>query len=606
MRFPGGRALYAVCREEITNVQQQTAAGADPVTADLVVLGSGAAGLTAALTASLAGLQVIVLEHARDVGGTSARSSGTVWVPGNHYVRTHSGHDDREHAGRYLASLAGERDEPVMRKAYLDNAPLMIEDLHERAGIRFRPYLTAPDYRQDHPGAASGGRPLEPLPFDGRLLGAEFSRLAWPLPELMLFGRMMVTRGETAQLLQADRSLPAMWLGTCLLERYLRDRMRYARGTRLVLGNALVARLYKALLDRRAPVWTSAHCERLLESGGRICAVEVAREGQVVTVRARCGVVLAGGGFPASAAWRARHLPAPLAEHTPAAPGCDGSTLDLAVAAGAALGPAGVDNALWFPSSIATRPDGSTAVYPHIVLDRAKPGLIAVNQQGQRFVDEAVSYHEFVRAMHRAHRESASIPAWLICDRPFIRRYGLGLVRPRTRSLRKYVASGYLHTAPTLEDLAGRIGLSAAGLQSTVARFNGFVRAGVDEDFDKGGNIYDRSGGDANVRPNPCLGPISTPPFYALPVLPTPLGTSRGLLTDSRARVCTASGEPIPGLYVCGNDMQSVFGGEYPGAGAQLGQAMTFAWVAARHAASASSRARSTPAVRPAAAANSL
>jgi succinate dehydrogenase/fumarate reductase flavoprotein subunit len=581
--------------EKITNVQQQMSGGTDPFIADLVVLGSGAAGLTAALTASLAGLQVITLEHDRHIGGTSARSSGTLWIPGNHYAHTHNRHDDRERAARYLASLAGERDAPIMREAYLANAPLMIEDLHDRAGIGFRPYLTAPDYRQGHPGAAGGGRALEPLPFDGRLLGADFSRLAWPLPELMLFGRMMVTRGEAAQLLRVDRSLRATWLGVRLLERYLRDRTRHARGTRLVLGNALVARLFKAVLDRGVRVWTGARSERLLQRDGRICGVEVMHEGQAVTVQARCGVVLAGGGFPANAAWRARHLPAPLAEHTPAAPGCDGSTLDLAMAAGAALGPAGLDNALWFPSSIATRADGSTAVYPHIVLDRAKPGLIAVNQRGRRFVNEAVSYHEFVRAMYRAHRESAAIPAWLICDRAFIRRYGLGLIRPRTPSLRKYVASGYLHSAPTLAELAGGIGLPTDTLQITVARFNGFARTGVDADFDKGGNLYDRAGGDARVQPNPCLGSISHPPFYALPVLPTPLGTSRGLRADSQARVCTAADEPIPGLYVCGNDMQSVFGGEYPGAGAQLGQAMAFAWVAARHAASAGAQMHGVP-----------
>lgn len=600
----GGRPPCAICLENITNAQQQTAGASDFVAADLVVLGSGAAGLTAALTASLAGLQVILLEHARDVGGTSARSSGTLWIPDNFYMRAPDRHGDRERAARYMASLAGERDEPIMREAYLANAPRMIEDLHERAGIGFRPYLTAPDYRQDHPGAASGGRPLEPLPFDGRLLGADFSRLAWPLPELMVFGRMMVTRAEAARLVRADRSLAAMWLGARLLERYLRDRTRYARGTRLVLGNALVARLFEAVLDRGVPVWTAAQSERLLQHDGRICGVEVMREGRTVTVQSRCGVVLAGGGFPASATWRERHLPAPVAEYTPAAPGCDGSTLDLALAAGAALGPAGLDNALWFPSSIATRADGSTAVYPHIVLDRAKPGLIAVNQRGRRFVNEAVSYHEFVRAMYRTHRESAAIPAWLICDRAFIRRYGLGLIRPRTLRLRKYLTRGYLRTASTLEGLAGETGLPADALQSTVARFNGFARAGVDADFDKGGNIYDRNGGDANVRPNPCLGPIANQPFYALPVLPTPLGTSRGLRADSRARVCTAAGEPIPGLYVCGNDMQSVFGGEYPGAGAQLGQAMTFAWIAARHAASADPQQHVTPTVPPPAAAN--
>jgi 3-oxosteroid 1-dehydrogenase len=564
---------------------ERSKSGDDLHATDLIVLGSGVGGLTAALAASLNGLQAVVIEHASQIGGTSARSSGTVWVPDNHYLREQGIVDDRQQAELYLASLIGKRGEEAMWKAFLEQAPKMQADLEARAGIGFRPFMTSPDYRQDHPGAAPGGRALDPLPFDGRLLGSNFSRLAWPLPELMLFGGMMVTRAEAVQLLRADRSPRAMWLGARLLGRYLRDRMRFERGARLVLGNALVARLFKALLDRGITVLTETETRRLVERSGRVCGAELTLGGRRIVVEARCGVVLAGGGFPANAAWRAQHLPTPVAEYTAAADGCDGSTLNLALSIGATLGPAGLDNAPWFPSSIARRADGSTAVYPHIVLDRAKPGLIAVNKAGRRFVNEAVSYHEFVRAMYRAHRDSPAIPAWLICDRAFIRRYGLGLIRPRTPSLRKYVDSGYLRTAPTIADLARTVGLPPEALQSTVERFNGFARTGIDEDFDKGGNRYDRGNGDVTVRPNPCLGPIEKAPFYALPVVPTPLGTSRGLRADTHARVCRESGEPIPGLYVCGNDMQSAFGGEYPGAGAQLGQAMTFGWIAARHAA---------------------
>lgn len=560
-----------------------------PSEADLIVLGSGVAGLTAALTASLSGLSAIVLEHRDHIGGTSARSSGTVWVPGNHLMAARGMTGDTEQAARYLASLVGARGDPAMWRAFLDNAAPMLADLERRAGLAFRPYMTAPDYRQDHPGAGKGGRPLEPLPFDGGTLGADFARVAWPIPELMLFGGMMVTRGEAADLLRADRSPAAMALGARLVGRYLRDRLRYKRGTRLVLGNALVARLLKALGDRGVPVLTGARAERLVTSGGRIVGVEAVIGGKKATITVRRGVVLAGGGFPANAKWRARHLPDPAPEHTPAGPGCDGSTIALGLAAGGTLGPDGIDNALWFPSSIATRADGNTAVYPHIVLDRAKPGLIAVNAEGVRFVNEAASYHEFVRGMYRAHR---AIPAWLVCDRDFLARYGLGIIRPRTPSLRKYVASGYLSEAPTVAALAGVIGLPADALETTVARHNGFAATGIDPDFGKGQSIYDRNNGDAARGPNPCIGPIARAPFYAVPVLPTPLGTSLGLVADSSARVLDADGEPIPGLYVCGNDMQSAFGGEYPGAGAQLGQAMTFAWIAARHAAGVNEPAR--------------
>ncbi len=219
------------------------------------------------------------------------------------------------------------------------------------------------------------------------------------------------------------------------------------------------------------------------------------------------------------------------------------------------------------------------------MLDRSKPGSLAVDASGRRFVNEAVSYHEFVRGMYRSNGNDRSVPCWMICDRAFVRRYGLGLIRPYTPSLTRHVRSGYLSEASTIEGLAKRIGVPEQAFAETVTRFNHFADTGVDEDFGRGETIYDRSNGDADHGPNPCLGPVATGPFYAVQLWPTPLGTSRGLAADMNARVLDKAGAPINGLYVCGNDMQSAFGGEYPGAGAQLGQAMTFAWIAARHAA---------------------
>lgn len=537
---------------------------------DLIVLGAGASGMTAALVAAIEGLRPLLVERTSQVGGTSARSSGTLWIPG-----------DAEAAGRYLDALVGDRADRRLRRAFLEAGPAMIEYLRRHAGFEFRPYSHHPDYRQELPGAALGGRPLEPPAFDGRELGERFGSVASPIPELTLFGGMMVTRAEAARLLQAHRSPSAAWLGARMLARYLADRLRHPRGTRLVLGNALVARLFFNLLRRQVPIWLSTQAERLVVEDGRVRGVEVRSGGQLRVVRASAGVLLAGGGFPASPEMRERHLPKPVAQHSPAAEACVGETIRLGIEAGGVLGAAAGDNALWFPSSVAPRRDGTIAVYPHIVLDRAKPGLVAVNASGRRFTNEAASYHEFTRAMYR----TSSVPAWLVCDRVFLWRYGLGMIRPMTLFLKPYLRNGYLKASATVEGLARAIGVDGASLAETVRRHGEMARRGADEDFGKGGNAYDLANGDPGHRPNPCLGAIALAPFYAVRVEPTPLGTSLGLVTNEFAEVLGGGSRPVGGLYAVGNDMHSVMGGEYPGAGAQLGPGMTFGYIAARHAA---------------------
>jgi 3-oxosteroid 1-dehydrogenase len=552
---------------------------------DLVVLGAGAGGMTAALVATLEGRHVLLIERSEWIGGTTALSSGTVWIPDNPYQRRLGPTPDPDAARTYLDALVDGRADRALREAFVVAGPEMIEYLEKHTDVRFQAYVQSPDYRQDLPGAANGGRPLEPLPFDGRTLGDGFDHLRWPLRELMLFGGMMVTRAEALRLLQVHRSLGAFRLGARLVARYAFDRLRYRRGTRLVLGNALAARLYRNLLDRAVTIRLATRTLRLERQHGRVAGVVVDDAGGERRIAARCGVVLAGGGFPADAAWRERFLPKPVAQHTAACDSCTGETLRLAEGVGGALGPAGEDNALWFPSSVGLRDDGSTAVYPHIALDRSKPGLVAVNSSGRRFVDEAVSYHEFVRAMYRSHRNVPSIPAILICDRRFVWKYGLGMIRPRTPVLGPFIRRGYLFVGATLEELAGRVGVDAAGLTQTVAASNTYAASGVDVEFGKGSNSYDRCNGDPRHAPNPCLGPIESPPFCAVKVYPTPLGTSLGLRTDAQGRVLDETGRPVAGLYACGNDMQSIMGGEYPGPGAQIGIAMTFGYLAARSAA---------------------
>ncbi|MCS7269027.1 MAG: FAD-dependent oxidoreductase [Geminicoccaceae bacterium] len=552
---------------------------------DVVVLGSGAAGLTAALAAALAGARAVVIEHAERFGGTSARSSGTLWIPGNHHLGREA-ERDRARARRYLEALVEGRGEPALLEAFLRHGPRMLADLERRAGLAVRPFPLAPDYRQELPGAALRGRALEPAPFDGRALGALFARLEPPLPELLLAGGTMVTRAEAQRLLRAPRDLADAAFAVRLFARTACDRLHgWPRGTRLVMGNALVARLARAFLARGGTLRLGTVPVRLLREGERVVAVEVReREGATRLLRARRAVILAGGGFPASAACRERFLPRPVAPGTPAVDGADGSTIALARALGAALAPVSEDHALWFPSSLVPREGGGSGVFPHIVLDRPKPGMIAVDSCGRRFVDEACSYHEFVRAMYRRHREVPAIPAHLVCDARALWSYGLGAVRPRALFVDRWVRRGYLARATTLDELARAIGVDPRGLAETVARVNRFAESGVDPDFGKGASAYDRAHGDPEHRPNPCLGPLREPPFYAVALWPTPLATSLGLRIDARARVLDAGGRPIPGLYACGADAQHLFAGEYPGPGAQLGPAMTFAWLAARHA----------------------
>ncbi len=552
---------------------------------DLIVVGSGAAGLTAALTAILEGLTVIVLEISSKFGGTTARSSGTVWIPDNQLMRAAGLAPDRQAAKAYLSDIVNGHARPEQWSAYLDEAPKMQADLEARAGIAFRPFMKAPDYRSSLKGAALGGRALEPMAFDGRLLGNWFDKLAEPMRELTVLGGMMLTRGEAQRLIHAERSASAILEGLRLVSRHLRDRVRFKRGTRLVMGNALVARLLHGVLTRGGSAFTDVHIDRLHFKEDRVSGVSGVHLGRAFTLDARAGVVLAGGGFPANEEMRARYLPALTPCHTPASPFANGSTINLGVSAGGHIGPDAGSNAMWFPSSLWPRKDGGVAVYPHIALDRAKPGSIIVDQNGERFANEAASYHDFCCAMF--DHGATAVPAYMIAGRDFIRRYGLGVIRPRTPSLKAYLSAGYLRHGDNPDALARTLGLPQGSLGRSIDRFNAFAKSGHDADFKRGDSAYERSNGDEDRGfKNPCLGPVATDALYAVALWPTPLATARGLLCNETGNVLGDDGRPLPGLYAAGNDMQSVFGGQYPGAGAQIGPAMTFAWTAARHAAS--------------------
>jgi succinate dehydrogenase/fumarate reductase flavoprotein subunit len=543
---------------------------------DLIVVGAGAAGLTAATTAALAGLRVLLLEHSDLVGGTTAISGGMVWIPANARMAAAGVADSLDEARRYLAATVPPGGDAAVLEAYLLRGDEAIGALEAQTALRLRPVVPYPDYQPHQPGATRGGRVLEPLPFDGSELGAQFARLRAPLPEFTLFGGMMIARPDIPHLRRVGRSWRSALHVAKLLARHGRERLRARRGTTLVLGNALAARLFKSALDAGVQIRTGCGVQQLLLESGRVVGVRLV-DGS--TARAARGVVLASGGLSHDGALRAPLVPALAGALSATVDSGGTSGARLALQAGARLshGPQG----LWVPASTFTRADGSRGVYPHTVADRAKPGLIAVNRAGQRFVNEARSYHDFVLGQFA----TGAVPAWLVCDRAFLWRYGLGRIRPFTRRLGRFVREGYLHRGDTPVALARAAGIDAAGLARTFAAYNGLARLGEDPAFGRGGDIYQRHLGDAEQQPNPCVAPIDRAPFFAVQVVPADLGMAAGLVTDDHARVLGAHDQPIPGLWACGNDMASPFNGAYPGPGITLGPAIVFGWIAGRDAA---------------------
>ena len=550
-------------------------------TVDLLVFGAGAAGMTAAVVGACEGLDVLLCEKTSQVGGTTATSGGTTWIPGNTQSTRTSRPDSVEASLRYLDGEIGPAGR-AQREAFAAAAAEAIDYLERNTDVRFKANDPYPDYHAEAPGGALGGRALAPLAFDGRGLGKDFTRLRAPMPEFMVLGGMMVGRDEIKHLIRPWRSGAALQVSTRLVLRYLRDRLKHARGTRLLLGQALVGRLFHSCLRKGVDIAVDTRLVELVRDGDRVVGAIVDGAKGVQRIGARRGVVLATGGCAASQAWRDRLLDRKI-PHALAFAGATGDGLDAAIAVGAGLERDHVTPFFWMPASTIEWSDGRKATYPHI-RDRPKPGLIAVNAAGRRFVNEGNSYHDFVQAMFGSHRTVPTIPAWLICDRAFIRDYGLGVIHPVWQRLSYFVKRGYLVSAPTLAGLAAKIGVDAGGLAESVKAHNRYAETGVDEGFGKGSKALNRFNGDASHAPNPCLKPIATPPYFAVAVHPAPIGSSAGLRADADGQVLDERGAPIAGLYACGNDMASVMRGTYPGPGITLGPAIVFAYRAAKHA----------------------
>jgi succinate dehydrogenase/fumarate reductase flavoprotein subunit len=549
---------------------------------DVVVIGAGAGGMTAAAVAASEGLRVLLIEKTEFVGGTTAWSGGMVWIPVNAKMKQAGIADSLPDAAGYLAATVPETDNADLRETFLARGPEAVEYLEANTEVRLQPVTAYPDYYPEKPGATAGGRVLEPVSFDGTRLGVNFARLRPPLPEFTVFGGMMVNRIDIPNLRKVGRSLRSTLRSLRLVSRYALQRLRAARGTTLHLGNALAGRLYASLLARNVEVLFATTVEQLLIDGDAVSGVRIRNSSGSRPIAAR-GVVLATGGFSHDAKLREKFFTGGAGMVSAAAPAGTGDGLHVAIAAGASINTRVASPAYWVPASLFRRADGSQGVFPHTVTDRAKPGVIAVNAAGKRFVNEALSYHEFVLAMLRDGNDAADRAFYLICDRHFLWTYGLGRIQPFTINLKRYVKSGELIEAPSIDALAGAIGVEETALAATVKNYNVHAWQGLDPEFGRGTTIYQRHLGDADCKPNPCVAPIEQPSFYALRIYPADLGTAIGLQTDCHARVLRNDGGVIAGLYACGNDMGSIMNGNYPGPGITLGPALTFGYIAGKH-----------------------
>ncbi|MFO1361262.1 MAG: FAD-dependent oxidoreductase [Burkholderiales bacterium] len=552
---------------------------------DVLVAGSGAGGMAAAVTARKHGLDVVVAEKESWFGGTTALSGGWLWVPGNRpgaRLSEQAGATEPPGAARaYLQDQCGPWFDAARVDAFLAAGPRMVEFFMRETAVQFECPVMFPDYHPDAPGGAPGGRSIVAAPFDGRALGRSLAKLRPPLPELTLFGMMLGSGKEIVHFFNATRSFESARVVAKRLASHARDLALYRRGIRLTNGNALAGRLLKSAEDAGVRLLLVAPVRELLRADGAVRGARLDTADGPVQVRARRGVVLACGGFPQDVERRRRLFPhAPTgAEHwSPAPPGNTGDGLRLAEQAGARIEQDLPHAAAWVPVSRVARRDGTTGLFPHFI-DRAKPGVIAVTRKGRRFVNEANSYHDFVQGLVAAAGRDAPT-AFLLADHRAIRRYGLGFAKAFPLPLGPYLRSGYLLRGDTLAALAARAGIDAAALQVTVDAYNRHAREGADPEFRKGSSAYNRFLGDATVAPNPCIAPLEVPPFYAVQVVVGDLGTYAGIGTDGRARVLGARGEPIAGLYAAGNDMASIMGGNYPAGGITLGPAMTFGYIA--------------------------
>jgi succinate dehydrogenase/fumarate reductase flavoprotein subunit len=534
---------------------------------------------------------VLVVEKAPVFGGTTALSSGGAWIPNNPYMASVGQHDTPTEAYTYLRATLGTAYDDALAKAFVETGPEMLHYLNANTEVRFYPVLL-PDYQPHAPGAKAA-RTIIATEYDGRKLGRLIRYIRNPLPGFVAFGSLQ----SDLQHVPKFTSVFSSWEGFCFtakrLSAFAADYLRYGKGTQMAHGNALIGSLLKTALDSGVDMRRSTAAVRLGKTGTRVTDITVEVDGQILRIIVRRGVVLASGGFGANAAMRAKFIPQSDV-HLSAQPTTNvGDGIRLGESVGGVLAKPNVANGIWAPCSAHRAPDGSIrSVYPHFGPDRGKPGTIIVDVNGRRFDNEAAPYQQFVNRMN----ENAMRKAWFIGHRAALRKYGMGIAMPAPLPYRHLVRDGYLIEAPTIEALAKKIGVPVDNLVQTVGRFNEFAKKGEDPDFARGTNSYDNAQGDFKHQPNPNLGPLTAAPFYAIELRPGDCSTVLGMTTTPDGEVLTGEGDPLPGLFAVGLDMNSMMYGCYPGGGSSIGPALVFGYRAGKCLAASGSKTLTKPA----------
>lgn len=535
---------------------------------DYLVVGTGAAGLSAAITARRNGLDVIVVESMGVWGGTTAISGGGLWLPNNPLMEKAGVQDSIDQALDYLEDTIGDVGSWTSHErkmAFLNAIPHYVNSLAEE-GVKWARSKDYPDYYPDLPGGRIG-RALEVKPFNVRKIGKWRKTLRTSIPAPVMT--------DDVWLLSRAWSTPDGFIrGARFVFRTLGGLVTFQ--IKYGMGGALAASLMHIVLKQKTDVWLNSPLKELVLEDGRVIGAVIEKEGKTVRVKSRRGVMLAAGGFAQNKEWRKKYHGV---EGWSSAPiGQLGQGIEIGEKAGGALGM--MDDAWW--GATTAHPDGSQQ-HGFILNERSDPWSIVVDQKGDRYLNESESYIDFGHHMLEHDKQTPAVPSWMILDHRHTTHFlNSTLMVPGAK--KKLMDKGEVVVADTLEELSDKMGTDKKTFLATIERFNGFAIEGVDRDFQRGRTAYDRYYGNPLVKPNPNLGTIEKGPFTAMRIYPGDLGTKGGLITDEHARVLRDDGSVVEGLYSAGNNSASVMGHTYPGPGSTIGPAGVFGYLGALHA----------------------